>query len=251
MYYSCRREDDLDVEVSASGFTRKMQRDLYAEMGIGEDDEEEEDDIKENTLENKNSEIEELRLKVEQICDEEFTGSSQNRTDSDKLPDTIPDHISLPNTSDCVEGINKTSSCTQNNRMSKSENIENEELTKNGTASRHEDTSEQSRFEECTVEERSIEVNNSLSSGDDLCSDDGKNVRVRTFSNTYSMRSTSTASTIAPEVIKTRVKKALEKREKSTLNKRISVKGEASAVTRSRRENRDTIKQCDGIWSWE
>jgi hypothetical protein len=29
------------------------------------------------------------------------------------------------------------------------------------------------------------------------------------------------------------------------------VKGEASAVTRSRRENLDTIKQCDGIWNWE
>ena len=65
------------------------------------------------------------------------------------------------------------------------------------------------------------------------------------------IRSYSTCSTIAPEVIKNKVKKALMNREKKELRKRIVAKGEASATTRIRRENRDTIKECDGIWGWE
>ncbi|XP_014248841.1 serine/threonine-protein kinase RIO2 [Cimex lectularius] len=59
-----------------------------------------------------------------------------------------------------------------------------------------------------------------------------------------------TASTIPPEIIRERVKKALEKRQKEG-NRRILVKGEASAVTRKRRENRENIRDSAGIWGWE
>lgn len=67
---------------------------------------------------------------------------------------------------------------------------------------------------------------------------------------TRSVRSISTAATIAPDVIKKRTKLALDKRERSQA-KRILVKGEASAVTRVRRDNRATIKESTGIWGWE
>lgn len=65
-----------------------------------------------------------------------------------------------------------------------------------------------------------------------------------------SVRSYSTSSTIAPQVIQSKVKKALMNREKKELRKRIVAKGEASATTRSRRENRDIIKESNGIWGW-
>lgn len=65
------------------------------------------------------------------------------------------------------------------------------------------------------------------------------------------IRSVSTTSTIPPEIIRSKVKKALDKREKQELRHRAVCKGEASAVTRKRRENRDTIKDCSGIWGWE
>jgi RIO kinase 2 len=78
----------------------------------------------------------------------------------------------------------------------------------------------------------------------DNMSDDDK------LSAIYSVRSVSTTSTIPPEVIRERVKKALEKREANARKHRVVVKGEASAVTRKRRENRDTIKDSDGIWGW-
>lgn len=66
-----------------------------------------------------------------------------------------------------------------------------------------------------------------------------------------SMHSITTVSTIAPELIKRKVKVALQKREKGEQSRRIITKGEANAVTRTRRENRDTIKQSTGIWGWE
>lgn len=67
---------------------------------------------------------------------------------------------------------------------------------------------------------------------------------------TRSIRSISTASTIAPDVIKKRTKLALDKRDRSK-TKRALIKGEASAVTRIRRDNRATIKESTGIWGWE
>lgn len=46
-----RREDDLDVEVSASGFTRQMDKDLLVGMGIDENSSsEDDDDVYEDSL---------------------------------------------------------------------------------------------------------------------------------------------------------------------------------------------------------
>jgi len=73
---------------------------------------------------------------------------------------------------------------------------------------------------------------------------------VYVYDDTRSIRSISTAATIAPDVIKKRTKLALDKRERSQA-KRALVKGEASAVTRIRRDNRATIKESTGIWGWE
>ncbi|KAL0111520.1 hypothetical protein PUN28_013017 [Cardiocondyla obscurior] len=70
------------------------------------------------------------------------------------------------------------------------------------------------------------------------------------YNDTQSIRSISTAATIAPDVIKKRTKLALDKREKIQAKKTL-VKGEASAVTRIRRDNRATIKESTGIWGWE
>ena len=65
------------------------------------------------------------------------------------------------------------------------------------------------------------------------------------------MRSFSTtASTIHPDVVKARVKSALEKRGKKGQARRQVVKGEASAKTRSRRNNKDTIASSTSAF-WE
>lgn len=244
------REDDLDIEVSASGFTRQMEKDLYVEMGIKDDDDEEEE--KEIKPENENSEVEEMRLKVEQICNE-FGTTSQNETHSKPTYDTIFEKISPTNTAyNCMEDINEVRNIADSN--SKSESKECSKINgecKNNTGNEDKNNDERPKIEDIENDEMKCVSTSKCSSGDELDSDDERSVRVRTCSNTYSIRSTSTAATIAPEVIHIRVKRALEKREKVATRKRTTVKGEASAVTRSRRENRDTIKQCDGIWSWD
>lgn len=62
-----------------------------------------------------------------------------------------------------------------------------------------------------------------------------------------SHRSYSTsASTIAPSVVKDRIKKTLNVKEKREQRKKCIAKGEASAVTRVRNENQDTCKQYAG-----
>lgn len=61
----------------------------------------------------------------------------------------------------------------------------------------------------------------------------------------FSMGSCSTAASIAPERIRARVKTDLRKKQKQQ-SRRIVAKGEANAVTRSRRMNADTIKDSIG-----
>lgn len=84
----------------------------------------------------------------------------------------------------------------------------------------------------------------SLSENDD-CESVVSNV---CYSDIHSVRSMSTATTIPPEVIRDRVKKALAKRERAAVRHRNLAKGEASAVNRQRRDNKDTIKDSFGIW---
>lgn len=85
----------------------------------------------------------------------------------------------------------------------------------------------------------------------DLSNAEDEATHINDYDDIQSIRSISTAATIAPEVIKRRVKLALANREKKSQSKRLLVKGEASAVTRTRRENRDAIKDLTGIWGLE
>jgi len=191
------------VEVSASGFTRQMDKDLYIEMGIEKDDDSDngsEEVARELETRTENSEVEELRKEVEDMVSE-FHCEVQNSEEPG---------ISGISASD-TNRLSEATAATQNDPV-------------NGETSQTEET--------CETQQH--------------CSR-----RIRFYSHTCSVHTTSTAATIAPEEIRSRVKKSLERRERTSQKKRLTVKGEASAVTRSRRDNMDTIKQCDGIWSWE
>lgn len=61
----------------------------------------------------------------------------------------------------------------------------------------------------------------------------------------------STATTIHPDEIKKRIKSQMAARDRRGQRKKCVAKGEANAVTRVRRENRDTVKQSKGIWGYE
>lgn len=208
----------MDVEVSASGVTREMERDLNIEMGIEKDDDDSGSEEVEKELETvtEGSEVDDLRKKVEDMLNNEFHSEVQNKCEELSINS---------NAESGADRWNLAVVATQGDSI-------NSEMLQAGE----------------TVK---MERNSHCSAGDVNCVEECTHGRVRLYSSTCSIRSTSTAATIAPEEIRSRVKKSLERRAKSAQKKRITVKGEASAVTRSRRENMDIIKQCDGIWTWE
>ncbi|XP_065333948.1 serine/threonine-protein kinase RIO2 [Cloeon dipterum] len=181
------REDSLDVEVFASGFTKQMKKDLEVEMGIEEEDEEGEE--------------------TDQAEEEE----------TPKLPDDIEPSEEkagkeLPDCFDDIPALHKELD----------EVIEAVDAHTEDPA----DTQDYPYF----PDELSIPRRKGPSS--DMCS-------------------VTTTSTIAPEVIRSRVKKMVARQSNEAAKKRIKAKGEASATTRSRRDNAATIKESSGIWGWE
>lgn len=171
----------MDVEISASGFTKEMEEDLnevlHTEEQDDEEDEEGDDEAKQETkvkqedTDNENTDLEKLQNEVSSALKE-------LKVEDEDEKETEEDIHELPGR--CMK----------------------------------------QRLDSCMAE--------SISG--------------------FSMCSRSTQATIAPEVIRNRVKKSFEKGDKMQVRRRVQAKGEASATTRQRRENRDTIKQSQGIW---
>lgn len=215
------RESAMDVEISASGFTKQMDKDLLVGMGVenedesGDDDdneeeEEEEADCVSEETEAGKIEIEELRKYVDQIIID----------DEDKTR----------------KGTSQAVICSTIATSNKGGEAENSCELPTG----EEPAGFQNVSQDADANPRSLHTR-LLSECD---------------SDVFSIRSArtnglSTASTIAPDVIKKRVQVALDKREKQADRRRVLAKGEASAVTRSRRDNAKTIKESHGVWGWE
>lgn len=180
----------LDAEVSASGFTRQMEKDLLAEIGLGESEDGENDEVK---TEDKEQDIECLRKRLDE----------------------------------CVAKDWNNESSSSDIRVEKS--VQDSEAVKLTTESR--------------IPKACVKTTDMSDYGSDENSDAESEVQ--------SVRSMSTTTTIAPEIIRDRVKRDLVKRGKTATRQRCLAKGEASATTRNRRENRDTINQSTGIWGWE
>lgn len=222
------REDCIDIEIKASGITKQMEKDLLLEMGFIEDENEEtctdDEDVKESNLEN---EIDSLRSQVEKLMEEDLPVSRFIQENEEVKP--VKREIDK-----CIE-LKKVT-------VLESKDNENTDQEKRSVDDKFSNTCETSNLNDLNT----ISSENSEDPSEIEPIHDGKQ-----FSDLRSVRSASTAATIAPDVIKKKTKQALEKREKRGLSRKILVKGEASAVTRVRRENRDTIKQSTGIWGWE
>ncbi|XP_022162813.1 serine/threonine-protein kinase RIO2 [Myzus persicae] len=177
------REEFLDVEVSASGFTKNMDQFLLHELGMV-DSIEEESGEESDFYENEKDEVEHLAERVAELMKEEASEVLGNSSVplaqkmSDNVKSESEEYVSLSEDDDC-ESVASSKVC---------------------------------------------------------------------YSDIHSVRSMSTATTIPPEVIRDRVKKALAKRERAAVRHRNLAKGEASAVNRQRRDNKDTIKDSFGIW---
>lgn len=217
------REDCIDAEVRASGLTKQMEKDLFKGMGINEEeeDEEKEDSEEETRVDLKDAEggderkyseqeISALQLQVENSVKEVFDVPQKETT--------------LNNYNKCLEKITALCLKYQNNAESKCDRDDENIST---------DSKENNEHISCDFSTNAENGTTHINDCDD----------------TRSVRSVTTTSTIAPDVIRKRTKLMLNKRERKNRT-RILVKGEASAVTRQRRDNRATIKEHDssGIW---
>lgn len=205
-----------------------MEKDLLREIGMVEveDEEIEEDcneDMDEENRSTSNSEINYLQLQVENSVRNEFMCTSKKTSEDSEANEEKDSTVLSVEDRILEEGVKKIDmGKSVGNLIGKKSydlNVKhNEEITNSFLFT-----------ETCNSEDDDVEKFNDLES----------------------MYSSSTAATIAPELIKKKVKIALQKREKREQSRRILVKGEANAITRVRRENRDTIKQSTGIWGWE
>ncbi|XP_012174784.1 serine/threonine-protein kinase RIO2 isoform X1 [Bombus terrestris] len=222
------REDCIDVEIKASGITKQMEKDLLREMGMVEvEDEEIEEDCNEDMDEENrsmnNSEINYLQLQVENSVKNEFTCTSKKTSEDSEANEKKDSTVLSVEDRILEEGIKK---------------IDIGKSVGNLIGKRSYDLNVK----------HNKEISNSFLFTETCNPEDDD---VEKFNDLESMYSSTTAATIAPELIKKKVKIALQKREKREQSRRILVKGEANAITRVRRENRDTIKQSTGIWGWE
>lgn len=195
---------------------KQMQKDLLKELAIDVDnDEDSETETYEDCIDNAEDledRIHSVQLEPEISKKEESANLTQNEaTDNNKRFEEI-------STSICSEEQNNSENkCKQNNEAN-----------------------------DLAIENLVVDKEHSGHALHDLLSNVGD---INDYDDVQSIRSVSTATTIAPEVIKRKVKLALDNREKKSQSKRTLVKGEASVVTRIRRENRATIKDSlTGIW---
>lgn len=205
-----------------------MEKDLLREIGMVEvEDEEIEEDCNEDTdEENKNmndSEINYLQLEVENSVRNEFMCTSKKTSEDSEANEKKDSTVLSVEDRIFEEGVKKID-------MGKSVGNLIDKKSYDLNVKHNEEIINSFLFTEtCNSEDDDVEKFNDLGS----------------------MYSSTTATTIAPELIKKKVKIALQKREKREQSRRILVKGEANAITRVRRENKDTIKQSTGIWGWE
>lgn len=215
-----RRAERLDAAVACSGYRRAEDLDdrLMREMGIGleeSDDDESDEEFADAVDERSPAYTEEELAALRQQVDISIQNDKRNDVIDNLTTKTVTLHITEENKSEAEEVPT----------LVKAEE-EAEEVTCT------EDTDKVGELNKNSQKYRLAMIEKALS-----------DVR--------SMRSDTSASTIAPAVVKLQVKKNLEQRQKKMERKKAVAKGEASAVTRSRRDNSETIRESHGLWGWD
>lgn len=246
------RNDNMDIEVACSGFTKQMEKDLLQEYGMesasdSDDDSEEED--KHSDVESENDEKELNRLRRQVDVEVKFSEERTSERDTSKAINfNIQNYISSLAQSD--DGVDVFEDAL--------EEIDTEiPLAKSVATTKSNGCEEKIDLVDDVQKSDNDSRNDNVSSGgegdDELADLDPKSREYRfkmvekLLSDARSQRSYSTsASTIAPSVVSDRIKKTLHVKEKKEERKRCVAKGEASAITRIRKDNRDTCKEYAG-----
>ncbi|XP_040010120.1 serine/threonine-protein kinase RIO2 [Xiphias gladius] len=221
-----RRSYSLDVEVSASGFTKDLERDgalLHPAGPEGEEDDEEEDN------------------------DEEATGEEAER-EEESLDMEEYKHVMLE-----LEGL-KVSDTHADRRDQEEEKREEKETEKTSAARSDEETEKDLEEELKEVEDECPDLSASNKEFKPFRDSDSllhmAEHRRRRVDSEATMGSIGSCSTIPPEVVRQTVRRQLTKQQKAAQRRRLQ-KGEANLVTKSRRENQNNIKSSlESAYFW-
>ncbi|EDW84849.1 uncharacterized protein Dwil_GK12926 [Drosophila willistoni] len=251
------REDDLDAEVHCTGygFTKEMEEDLLQEYGmIQQDTEQDEEEEEEAVVDddeppalvpaNASDELNEYRRQLEnEVSYSETKSSQEKKSGNDAIrryiesctqflgnltvgPEVPDQSLPIPTTPAIAEPITATQDTVtdvppaadddQDGKSISSNDLETDEIPELSTLDPN------SRMYRLQMVKQML--------------NDAKSQR------SYS----TTTSTIAPSVITDRIRRNMDVREKREQRKRCVVKGEASAVHRHRKENKDVVKEFAG-----
>lgn len=243
------RDDRMDVEVSCSGFTKEMEKDLLDEYhpenadsdsDESEDDSDEEKEGNEEDLDAYRNEVEkEVKLAEEKVK----KGEVKSHSNILKYMESMAQHTTLDkpfNDEDEEEFKDALSELTVDNKKS---------VSKVQFASKADDSETKSESGDSISSNdlEAPEMDDELKDLDPNSREYKMKMVRKLLSDARSQRSYSTtASTIAPSVITERIKKGMSLQEKQDNKKRCVPKGEASAVRRMRIENRDVVKDFAG-----
>lgn len=219
-----RRSYSLDVEVSASGFTKDMERDgelLHPAGPEDEEEDEEEGDDEEASDEKVEKEEETVDMEEYRHAVQELEGLKI----SDRRADLQNEH-------------------SENEKVEEEEEKETETTPIAGHAEETQDLEEElNEAEDECPELADLSTTNKefkpFRDSDSLLQL-AEHSRRRTDSEA-TMGSVGSCSTIPPEVVRQKVRRQLTKQQKAAQRRRLQ-KGEANLVTKSRRENQNNIK---------
>lgn len=245
------RDDDLDIEVSCTGFTKEMEKDLLQEYHPeeAESDSDESGSESGEEVQDNDDALEDYRKAVEEEI--KFTETKVKKDVSKSQHSNVLKYME---------------SMAQHTEFEKAFDAGDEDEFKDAL-SELVISKEPEKPAQKTVRIKNDDDDNKSESGDSISSNDleapemddelknldpnsreykMKMVR-KLLSDARSQRSYSTtASTIAPSVITDRIKKTMAERAKRDNKKRCTPKGEASAVRRMRIENSDVVKDFAG-----
>ncbi|XP_003405042.1 serine/threonine-protein kinase RIO2 isoform X1 [Loxodonta africana] len=251
-----RREDSLDVEVSASGYTKEMQADDELLHPVGPDD--------------KNTEADEgfqFAFSDEEVSEKATVCRSEDESEGNpggesdgcccmspvNLEQTMEDHLSegsadapgfeMTEFSQAVDEIkgrvgenNSVTEFSKEKNRTENGTRQDSQTGQGGTPAGSED-----HEDECPHLTALASLNKELRPfRDEENMGDVTQYRTRTLSVT-SAGSVVSCSTIPPELVKQKVKRQLTKQQKAAVRRRLQ-KGEANIFTKQRRENMQNIK---------
>lgn len=255
-----KREDNLDAEVHCTGYgvTKEMERDILQEYGMisedsdGENNESDNSEQEEESSENyTNDALKEYRKQLQNEVAFSEMKSGQKTDDSiRRYIESCSQYLGNVKLVPESEITNEFSQIAlTNSNECKTSNIHSSQNLTEVLKDKSDVGVSANDSDNISLSSNDLETDNvpELNNMDPNSRMYRLKMVEKLLNDTRSQRSYSTtASTIAPSVITDRIRKNMGAKEKREMRKHCVAKGEASAVHRHRKENKDVVKEYAG-----